>query len=351
VIGSKDKAGTIAVSEKYNIKGIVTCQMENPLILMAEIAEDRGYVFPSRESIEKARNKWLMKQSFLKNNVPCAKGFLLKQNENPDFLKNSQWTFPLIVKPPDSFSSRGVYKVNNIEETVRYITDAQKYSGSGDIIIEEFMSGPEVSVESVTQDGITEVIQITDKIITPYPAAVEMAHIQPSIYEPEIQEEIKTIVIKAIKAIGLDNCASHAEVKITPRGIKMVEIGARLGGDYITSHLVPLSTGINIEAAAIQIAIRNKTELTQKFTRGAVIQYLNLPAGRKILHIGEWKNILNVPCVKHAMISAKKGDIIPSITDSAKRLGFVIVQHANRQKAIDLAQKNISQLQNYINFI
>ena len=348
VIDTKDKAGTIALTKKYNIKGIVTCQMENPLFLMAEIAEEMGYIFPTKESIIKARNKWLMKQCFLENTVPCSEGVLIKAGIDIRLKDLKGLLFPFVIKPLDSFSSRGVYKVNNIEEIQLYINNSRQFSSNGDIIIEEFLDGPEVSVESVTQNGITEVIQITDKAITPYPTTVEMAHVQPSNHKPEIQVALKTIVRKAIRSLGLDNCATHSEVKITDSGVKVVEVGARLGGDYITSHLVPLSAGVNIEAAAINISMGKIPDIERKETKGSAIRYLNLPSGKKVMRIGNWKEILNKPYIKHALIMVKKDEIISPITDSAKRKGFVIVQGKDRKDAQDLSDMAISSLAEYI---
>lgn len=351
VVGSKDKAKTISIAKEYNAKGIVTCQMENPLYLMAEIAEELGFIFPSKESISKARNKWLMKQSFLEHHVPCSKGILVRKEEDIAQRDLVNLEFPLIIKPLDSFSSRGVYKVSSIEEINQFIANTRNFSSNGDIIIEEFLEGSEVSVESVTQNGITEVVQITDKVINKYPTAVEMAHIQPSNHSTETQSAIKEIVKRAVLSLALDNCATHAEVKITPSGVKMVEIGARLGGDYITSHLVPLSTGVNIEAAAVQIAMGAKPNLLHKFSKGAVIQYLELPVGKKIVSIGVYDKIFEEPNVKHAMIFAKKGDIVPAITDSAKRMGFVIVQCNNRVDAIEYGIKYTEFMVNQIQIV
>lgn len=349
VVGPKDKVATISIARKYNVKGIVTCQMENPLYLMAEIAEELGFIFPSKESISRARNKWLMKQSFLRHQIPCSNGFLFHKDDIIDSDALNGLVFPLIIKPLDSFSSRGVFKVYGIEEINQFVEKTRNFSSNGDIIIEEFMDGPEVSVESVTQNGKTQVVQITDKVINQYPTAVEMSHIQPSNHSSDIQRKIIQLVKDAVLSLELDNCATHAEVKITDDGVKMVEIGARLGGDYITSHLVPLSTGINIEAAAIQIAMGGSMDLNHKFSKGAMIQYLELPVDKRIINIGNWEDVLMISGVKHAILFAKVGDIVPSITDSAKRMGFVIVQGNSRDEAISLSKKCSAIMVNHIN--
>ena len=344
VVGPKDYDKTKEVALKNNVKGIVTCQMENPLLLMAKLANELNFIFPSERSVLNARNKFLMKECFVNAKIPCAKGKLIQPSEKITAEVCNEIGFPLIIKPVDSFSSRGVYKINAYDEIEKYLNITRNFSATGDILLEEFMEGPEVSVESVTQNGITTTIQITDKVITPYPTAVEMAHIQPSGLNEETQEEIRKLVKKAITALGLDNCASHAEVKITDQGPKMVELGARLGGDYITSHLVPLSTGLNIEAAAIQIAMGKAPHLTPNFKKASAIHYLDLPKGKTIKKIEARKDQLSNKRLNSILIFCKEGDVVPEITDSAKRAGCVIVQDVDRSAVVDTSKKAIEDL-------
>lgn len=349
-VGPKDYDKTKEVAIKYNVKGIVTCQMENPLLLMAKLAKELNYLFPTEEAILNARNKQLMKSCFIKNNVPCAKGVLVKSGEVINRELCEQIGFPLIIKPVDSFSSRGVYKINSFDEIEKYIQTTKSFASNGDVLVEEFMEGPEVSVESVTQNGITTVVQITDKVITSYPTAVEMAHIQPSELSEDSKNKITALVKEAATALKIDNCGGHAEVKVTAKGVKMVEMGARLGGDYITSHLVPLSTGVNIEAAVIQIAMGKEPNLEHKYQRAALIEYLRLPEGRTIAKIGNWREILSNESVKQANIFLKENDVVPAVTDSAKRSGYIIVEGMNRRSAINAAEENRALIEKKIEF-
>jgi carbamoyl-phosphate synthase large subunit len=344
VVGAKDYETTKRIAISNKVKGIVTCQMENPLLLMARLAKDLNFIFPSEKSVSNARNKFLMKEAFMKGQVPCAKGILINSTSKISEEMCKEIGFPLIIKPVDSFSSRGVYRINTFSEIEKYLGTTRNFSSSGDILIEEFMDGAEVSVESITQNNITSTVQITDKIITPYPTAVEMGHIQPSSLKEETQEEIKNLVKKAIVALGLDNCASHAEVKITKEGPKMVELGARLGGDYITSHLVPLSTGVNIEAAAIQIAMGKKPDLEHKFKKASAIQYLDLPKGKMIRKINECEGLQGDKRIKSVMIFCKEGEMISEITDSAKRPGCVIVQDDDRSSVMNTTKNAVATL-------
>jgi carbamoyl-phosphate synthase large subunit len=328
----KDLEGHIALIKQEKIEGLVTCQMENPLPLMATLAQQFGFPFPTPEAILNARNKYLMKQAFLKWNVPCAKAIVLLETVESLNTNYSNWNFPVIIKPIDSFSSRGVFLVQDFKQLQELIPKAAYYSSNGQVLIEEFLEGPEVSVESITFKGNTSIVQITDKVITPFPHTVELAHFQPSALPQGMLHKIETVVKKAIKAIGIDNTGSHAELKVTKDGPKMIEIGARLGGDYISSYLTSLSTGINMNKAAAQVAMGEIPDLKPTQQRFSGIKYVNWEPGKTVKKIKPLKTFLQKPKVAHAGIMVKVGDTFPVIEKSSNRHAFVITSAMDGKK-------------------
>lgn len=150
------------------------------------------------------------------------------------------------------------YLVSNIGDA-ESISVAYSYSHSfsrnGDLVVEEYMIGPEVSVETLTVNGECNVIQITDKITTGAPHFVEMGHTQPSQLPENTKQKVAQLAKLANRAIGIINGPSHTEIIVTNEGPKIVELGARLGGDCITMHLVPLSTGVDMVECCIKIAL------------------------------------------------------------------------------------------------
>ena len=133
---------------------------------------------------------------------------------------------------------------------------AVKESFSGEAIIEEFVTGREISVESISFEGKHYVLQLTDKVTTGAPNFVELEHHQPSTLPQDIQNNIRALVTKALDALHIRYGASHSELKITEDNeIKFIEIGARMGGDFIGSDLVKLSTGYDFLKGCIQCAM------------------------------------------------------------------------------------------------
>ena len=333
-VAGDDYEATRAVALRHNVSGIVTGQMEKPLRLMARLADEMGYIFNSPGVTEKATDKWLMKEAFIAAGVPCAAGILISPDDDPVSKLDAGPSFPVIIKPRDAYSSRGVFRCSSVEEVRSYIDVSRSFSSSGDILAEEFVEGREYSVEAVTFRGETTIIQFTEKFITPYPRTVETGHLQPADLTGEERESISVTVIRALKALGIGNSASHTEVMISDKGIVVIEIGARLGGDFIASYLTRASTGVSMDRAAIQIALGIKPDLQKTRDAFSMIRFPELPAGESVIRVDDTGDIEALPGVVFARLFVKPGDIIPEISHSAHRPGCIIAEGQSREEVI-----------------
>lgn len=347
-VDGKDYETTRAIAKKHNVNGIVTGQMEKPMRLMARLASEFGFIFHTPEVVERSLDKWLMKEAFLYHGVPCARGKLFKATEEISLSSLKDFTFPLIIKPRDAFSSRGVYKVDSITQLKKYIDETRSFSSRGDVIVEEFLEGKEFSVESITFRGKTTVIQITEKFITPYPNTVEVGHLQPAPLNEAEKSEISGVVTSAIRAIGVDNSASHAEVMVTKSGVKMIEIGARLGGDFIASYLTYSSTGVSMDKAAVQVALGMEPDLFPQWNKYALIRYLLLPYGKIIKDIKPFDDLLKVTGVVFIHFFFKPGDTIQPVIHSALRPACYLVSADHYEECVDLAKYIENELVNRV---
>jgi carbamoyl-phosphate synthase large subunit len=289
-----------------------------------------------------------MKEAFHEAKVPCAKGILFEEGKTISTKLLNDLSFPVIIKPSDAFSSRGVIKCESLQDILYNENFTRNFSSDHSLIIEEFLEGPEYSVESITYSGNTHIIQYTEKIITPYPYTVEMGHIQPAEFSAIDKSKIDEVIVKAIKSLKLDNCATHTEFKLTTEGPKIIEIGARLGGDYISSYLTLHSTGVDMDAAVAEIAMGRKPELEKKICQYSGIFYFHLGEGKKVIDIGNWKEVLNLNNVVYANIFVKLGEVIPALTDSAKRSGFVIIKSSNKKRLIAASEMAMNKLKSKI---
>lgn len=261
-ISTVDKDAILKVCQEEKIDGITTIASDVATLTVCYVAEKMGLVGNQDKYAPTATNKYLMRQCFMEHNVPSPK-FCLTEGQIPEIIDT--FKFPVIVKPTDRSGSRGVEKVLKKDDLQEAIDRACKESFQKKAVIEEFVEGREISVESISYQGRHYNLQITDKVTTEAPFFVELEHHQPSSLPEDIKAKVRTIVLNALDALHIQYGASHAELKISKDGdIRVIEIGARMGGDFIGSDLVKLSTGYDFLKGVIDVAFGDFEE--PKFT-------------------------------------------------------------------------------------
>ncbi|MEI2436128.1 ATP-grasp domain-containing protein [Priestia megaterium] len=329
----------------HQIEGIMTLASDFPLRTIAEVSKELHIKGINISTALNVTNKVLMRQILNENNIPVPKFYNINTFEEY-FYATKNFSGKYIVKPADNSGSRGVVLVENhedLEERKRAFNYSKKYSRSGEIIVEEFMEGPEVSVETLTYENITEIIAITDKVTTGAPEFVEMGHSIPSQLEEHIKIEIANLVKNAIRVLGIKEGPTHTEVIVTKQGPKVVEVGARLGGDNITTHLVPYATGVDMVEACIEIALGNKPMLNQSTRKASAIRYFKAKEGKikDIIGVDDAKRTSEV---RNIVFTKQIGDKVNDIKSSNDRIGFVITQHEVVQSAIEICEEAVSKI-------
>ena len=340
VISTIDTPAILEAAKKHNINGIMTLASDMPMRSVAVVSREMGLVGISEETALKATNKAYMRDALKADNVPVPMYFRVGNKE--EFLqavaKIHGSGYKCIVKPADNSGSRGVDLLSEDSDLDAAYNYSKQYSRSGEIVVEEFMEGPEVSVETLAINGKVHIIQITDKLTTGAPYFVEMGHSQPSRLSAEIQDQIRAVAAAANKAIGIENGPSHTEIKVTDDGPKIVELGARLGGDCITTHLVPLSTGVDMVESTIKIALGEEPDVQPKWNKGSAIRYFKTKNGiiRSVKGLDEAEKVSGVAQISivHG-VRSKVGDIKSSVD----RVGFVISQSDDPAAAVDICDK------------
>lgn len=345
VVGGQDFEGTLAVARKYNVRGVVTAATDKPLVMMARVAKELNLPFYSVETAQWSTDKFQMKQRFMEGGVPCAQGRLI---HNADDAKDLY--FPVICKPRDNSGSRGVKLCRNLLELQACIDEALQYSKLDTVLVEEFIEGREFSIESLHYDGKSEVIQFTEKKTTPFPYNVELGHKQPANLTDGQRDAIREIVSKIGVALKFENCPSHSELKVNERGIFVIETSPRLGGDYITSTLTPLSTGINLEDQLLHIALGEKVDTTTgRVNKASGVCFFSYPEGEVNAIAPEISEVANLPHIHNFELKLKVGDHVNQITSSLNRYGQFIVDGETREEVDELIEKYENKIHSLIN--
>lgn len=343
-ITSEEEMLRVACEE--NIDGVIHPCSEVSMNVMGRINDELHLSGISKEQAIRATNKHLMREAFEAYGAPSPKSRCFTDVEVAWGAFCTDFTGACILKPSRNSGSRGIAKIEeNIDgdEFKRLFEIAKGESRDKQVMLEQFIEGPEFSIEIIVWNGQVNVLTVTDKKTTEAPHFVELGHNQPSCFPAETVEKIKAAAVAGIKALGVNNCACHAEVKVQDGEPFIMEIGARMGGDFISTVLTPLSTGVDMIAAAVNCALGIEPDLTPKAEpQGVCIRYFCPKPG--VLKSVSNTEVLNDPRVYEWEIYHKVGDIIPEVTSSLCRSGHVIVTEKTPQKAIAYAESLLNEL-------
>lgn len=325
-----EKEDILKICQEVGIDGICTIASDVAAPTVSYISNKMNLVGNNYEAAVNANNKYLMREAFKNAGVPCPKFIMI----TPETLHTQKVTeslrefqYPIIAKPSDRSGSLGVTKIATPEEFYPAVKHAMEKSFKHQAMIEEFIEGREISVEFISYNGVHYPLQITDKVTTEAPHFVELEHHQPSTLSNKMFTIIYDITKKALNALGLTNGASHAEYKITKDGrIAIMEIGGRMGGDFIGSDLVELSTGYDYLKGVIEVALGEFTEPVKTYNMCSGVYFLCKETEHLKSVIEHWKD--NPLFVKGEITDNELRDV----TCSADRSGYVIYQAEEKFK-------------------
>ena len=346
-VSTIDIDGVAETAKKFNPIGIMTLATDMPMRSVAKASKECNLPGITMDTAIKATDKGEMIKAFEEKGV-AHPWFFIAGNEDEFNSIKEKVSFPCIMKPTDSSGSRGVVLVESLLELEKEYSYTKNNSRQGAVIIEEYMVGPEVSVEVMTVKGEVVVLQVTDKLTTGAPHFVEMGHSQPSRLGDENVSKIKELAKKAVKAVGIENGPAHVEIMLTKEGPKMVELGARMGGDCITTHLVPLSTGIDMIKATIETACGIEPDIEPKLNKGSAIRYFNAECGT-ISAIDNVEEALKIKGVQEISFVKNVGDKSCAIGSSTDRVGFVIAQADTADDAVKICEKVLETVKVKVN--
>lgn len=334
----------------HKIDGVITF-WDREVHSVAAICDKLHLPGSSPESVLNAKNKYRMRQALQKNNVPQPAFHYVKTKN--DLLNAIRITaFPFILKPIAAAASQGVFLINDeseIDFAYQAIENAFRPSywfHPHEYIAESYMVGTEYSIEGIVQKS-DEIffVGITSKQTTSQ-YFVEWQHCFPASINNQNAHLIYNISKKAIEALGLTHTAFHIEVMMTKSGPKIVEVNARLGGDFITSELIPLASGFSMAEAAIKTALGIKINVAPlPKSQVACIRYLVAHHEGKI----HWKTPYaptSSPQIIAFNLLKKENEFIftPPKKFGENRICYVITKADSEEDAARLADTTLNKI-------
>ena len=241
--------------------GVCSIGSDLAAITVNYVAEGLGLVGNGMDSAVTATNKHRMRLAFERAGLPSCKSIQVEEDTD---LAALPLRYPVIVKPTDRSGSRGIRKVSDPAELPDAIAFAREPSFEKKVLVEEFAEGREYSVEYLSWQGEHRFLAVTEKFTTGAPLFVETGHLQPPLHmDDSTLARIRELVPRVLDSLGVRFGASHTELKVDEGGeIRIIECGARMGGDCIGSDLVPLSTGVDFVRGVIDVACGHAPDLS-----------------------------------------------------------------------------------------
>jgi predicted ATP-grasp superfamily ATP-dependent carboligase len=326
-----------AIEEIHRITPFDTCITftEKALLKAAEINEKLGLPGTSSYLVNLTRDKYLMRKTLEEYDFSQIHYSIGKSKK--DILMFAQnFGYPIILKPRDGVGSRGIYYI----EDEAQINDIDL---NGEFLIEEYLEGPEFSVEAFSFNGIHTIFAITEKKTLPL-SFVEEAHKLPAFISKEEQQEIEEYVKRFLSIIGIQDGPTHTEIKMTSKGPRIIETHTRLGGDFIPD-LVQLSTGYDLYSITLGWYSGLIDPIVEPVNSigGASIRYFVPPIGKLENVIGADEALSNRGVVR-INIDIKPGDTIPEIKSSRDRVGFVMAIGDSAVDAYNICNKVVQEI-------
>jgi biotin carboxylase len=297
VIDIVDKEACLQFAASKRIDGVLTAATDYGVLTASYIAAKLGLPGLNFDAATLIKNKYLIRKTLVKHKIDSIKQFIEIDNVNEIPIINNTLIYPVIVKPSDGSGSKAVSKVTNVYELEIAVEAAIKASLTKKAIIEDFIEGVEYGVESIVLNGEVYVLGILDKHMTSPPIYAELGHSLPSGLENEVP--IIETVASAIKALNINFGAVNMDIIVNNENqITIIDIGARMGGNLIGSHLIPNYTGFDYMKCLIESALSHICEHPDKFIR--------TPVATKILALSPG----NVSCLPNFKAIEDQFDVV-----------------------------------------
>lgn len=315
-----EKDDILEKCREIGICGICSIASDVAMVTVNYVANSLGLVGNSIEATYKSTNKHAMRLAFEENGDPSPKSYLVDA-ETP--FSALELAYPVIVKPTDRSGSRGICKLYDRQGLADAVAHAIEESFEKKALVEEFAEGQEYSVEFISYHGQHHFLQLTHKYTTGEPNFIETGHLEPAPVDAETVERVKQIVSHALDTLGLENGASHSELKIDETGkIRLIEIGGRMGGDCIGSDLVRYSTGYDFVRMVIDVAV-GKAPVFEKVCEPCAVKSLFMFTQADV---DEFERLKSEEPERLLKLVNYEPENLGHITDSSNRVGCYIVK-------------------------
>lgn len=265
VVDIVDEEACLDYARRHEIDGVLTAATDYGVLSAAYVAEKMGLVGLRYSVAKTVKNKFLTRKILFEAAVDDTAPLFEVADEGETEKIKSQIEYPVMIKPCDGSGSRGVAMVENERGFAAACRAAMQQSRSGRAMIETFVEGQEYGAEAFVYNGTVHVLGIMLKRMTSPPYYAELGHIMPCGLSVETENKVRGCVQKAIKALGINFGSVNMDILITPKAeVHIVDVGARMGGNLIGTHVIHFGAGIDYVENMIRAALGEKVDFEPK---------------------------------------------------------------------------------------
>ena len=324
LVSTEDEPGVDRLARAENVDGILSPGADWPVGVAARVAARLGLPHP----IDSAT-------ATLATTKPRQRERLAEAGvAQPRILEEP--VAPSVVKAPDRQGQRGLTLVRADEELAPAIDAAVAASRNGTYIVEEYVDGPEVTVQAVSIDGVFHPLLVPERVTADPPAfGVALAHVWPCLSETQTAIEAAGA---AAAALGIRNGPTYTQLRLGEDGTRVVELAARLGGGH-DAELTEAVTGVSLNGLALDFAlgIEPRVSATQPLHGGGCVLFLIAPEGR-LLEVEGREAAHAVEGVLDVRLYRERGHVFGPLLRGADRAGAVIAVGDSRDQALERAR-------------
>ena len=269
-----DTAAVTDIAIKEKVDFLITVCADQVLLVVAQISEELGLPwYIDYKTAKLVSDKKLMKEIFVKNEIPTSQYVVMDEF---DIERTRHLQYPLIVKPVDAYSSKGVKKVQNDDELKAAFEEAKNISRSKNAIVEEFFAGEEISVDLFVEDGKAHILLISnsEKVKDDDHFAIFRGKC-PVHASDELKAEIARVSQKIATAFGITNAPMLIQMLTDGVKVTVLEFCARTGG-AMKWLLIKHASGVDVIKGVIDLTmgIKPKIEVREPETKYIVNDFI-----------------------------------------------------------------------------
>ncbi|MDR1373526.1 MAG: ATP-grasp domain-containing protein, partial [Treponema sp.] len=304
---------------------------------VAWIAEKLGLPGIPYEAALNASDKERMRRRFKEAQVPSPDFLVIDDPPPMDF--SLPFVYPAVVKPVDNMGARGCRRADSFKELRIAAREALNASRSGRAIIEEYIDGPEYSIDALIYGGKVHICGFADRIISFPPYFVEMGHTIPTALDQKTQDSLAAVFVRGVQALGLTHGAAKGDVKLSSRGPMIGEIAARLSGGYMSGWTYPYASGAEPTRGAIFAALGKTPEGLEpvKDWTSAERAFVSIPG--RVRSISGIDAVRSKEHMKDLFMRVKPGSKVHFPKNNIGKCGNVISAALSREAAADAAER------------